>query len=297
MDEDYDSDEETKEQWEARDREKQEARRKEIEAAAKSGKGFMFGATSTNRAADATAGEKAQGPGDETWKPKTPIKLAASTNDLASTTPAVPPPKFGNGLFGASSLAASTQDTGRLAPPSTGFSFGPQASSLNASRATTPGVTTDGEASSAGEVKDDGDEQNDPQADDMTALLPEERAANDIVLELPHMITKIYEKLDDASEKPLWISKGEGKAYVLREKSSGKTRILQKVGVNQLALNFNPMKGMKYELHPKKDTMVIGTFFDHIHSKPGKLVRFFLTADSAEEAKNLARVLTEGIPK
>lgn len=298
MDEDYDSDEETKEQWEARDREKQEAKRKEIEAAAKAGAGFMFGGTSTNKAADATAGEKAQGAGNNTWKPETPIKFGASTSGLLSTTPAVPPPKFGNGLFGATSTpAAATQEAGKLAPPSTGFSFGPKASSLNASRATTPGVTTDGEASNAGEAKDDGDEQNDPQADDMTSLLPEEREANEIVLELPHIVTKIFEKVDDDSPKPSWISKGEGKAYVLKEKLSGKTRILQKVGVNQLALNFNPMKGMKYELHPKKDTMVIGTFFDHIHSKPGKLLRFFLTADSADEAKELARVLTEGIPK
>ncbi|GAB1744610.1 hypothetical protein NU219Hw_g2007t1 [Hortaea werneckii] len=140
MDEDYDSEDEDKDSWEAKDKAEQEAKRKQIEDAAKSGPsfsfkpstgsgssnsifklghqdtqsqtpqqspakpsfgGFSFGSSQSKPAeADKSNGEESQGTGDNTWKPSTPIKFGAPTGQ-ESTTPAAAPPKNPfAGLFG-----------------------------------------------------------------------------------------------------------------------------------------------------------------------------------------------------
>ncbi|KAK4503608.1 hypothetical protein PRZ48_004523 [Zasmidium cellare] len=283
--EDYDSDDETPEEWEKRDREVQEAKRQKIMEAAKSAGGFEYARkTSPAKPVTATDVEKAQGPGNNTWTPQTPIKFGATTTDT-STTPAFAPPKTGL-------LGASNAEAGKLAPPTTGFN-----ASLETSRATTPGVTTDGEPSTTAEAEGTADgepseDQQDVQMTDLTALLPEEQGANEVLKEIPNLKSKKLVAGDDG--KPKWVSKGDGRAYVLKHKKTGKTRLLQRVGLNQLALNYEPVKGMTYALHPKKETMVTATFFDHLHCNPAKLDRFFLSCSNPEQAKELCRFLTEG---
>ncbi|CAK3764347.1 Hypothetical predicted protein [Lecanosticta acicola] len=280
---DYDSEEESEEQWEKRDREEQEAKRQKLADAAKNAKGFSFSTPSTT-----------------TEGVKTPFKLGAASG-ATSATPSTQQPKFG-GLFGASTTAnGSTTEAGKLAP-ATGFSFGglktPSLNaSLDASRATTPGVTTDGEASNAADEGDDEPSDEAPQnVEDHTALQAAERQSSDVLLELPQVNTKFYNKKED-EDKASWKPIQSGRMYVLKDKADGATRILAKVGLGRSALNYKMVKGMKYELHPKKDTMVVATFMDHIHSDPPKLERFYVTCANANEAKDLARVLTEGAAK
>ncbi|KAF7189018.1 hypothetical protein HII31_09641 [Pseudocercospora fuligena] len=309
---DYDSDEETEEQWLKRDKEEQEAKRKKIEEAAKSAKGFTFtasnGPTSPAKQPTAAALEKAQGKGDNTWKPETPIKFSLfNAGDNASTTPAVSPPKLGGGSLFANSAAgkpgglfsagsASTDTSSKLAPPSTGFNFSSQPSSLGVSRATTPGVTTDGEASTAAEGEDgDAETSNDPQAEDQTGLTTEERNANDILGEFHDVKTSKFEVNDQGQKK--WVPKGFGVVYLLKDKETGKTRILSRVGTGKLTLNYNPLKGSKYAIHPKKDTMVTAAFWDHLHTTEPALGQFIMTTSKANDASELARILTEGTPQ
>ncbi|EME82761.1 uncharacterized protein MYCFIDRAFT_196233 [Pseudocercospora fijiensis CIRAD86] len=313
---DYDSDEETEEQWLKRDKEKQEAKRQKIEEAAKSAKGFSFttstsnGPTSPAKQPTAAALEKAQGKGDNTWKPETPIKFSLfNAGDNASTTPAVSPPKLGGGsLFANSAVgkaaggglfsagSASTDTSSKLAPPSTGFNFSSQPSSLGVSRATTPGVTTDGEASTAAEGEDvDVETSNDPQAEDQTGLTTEEQDANDVLGEFHDVKTSKFELNDQGQKK--WVPKGFGVVYLLKDKETGKTRILSRVGTGKLTLNYNPLKGSKYAIHPKKDTMVTAAFWDHLHTTEPALGQFIMTTSKAADASELARILTEGTPQ
>lgn len=286
--EDYDSDEETEEQWEKRDREEQAAKRKKLEEAAKEAKGFTL---STPSASNGVL--------------KTPFKLGTSSS-AAAGTPATQPPKF-SGLFGANTQTPATApagEAGKLAPP-TGFSFGaPKTSSLNsslaASRATTPGVTTDGETSNAGdESKTDGDGDGEPsdsvheEVTDMTKLQKSELEANDVLLEMPEVSTKLYTKKADEA-KASWKPIQTGRMYVLKDKSNGSTHVLAKVGMGRSALNYKVVQGMKYNSHPKKESMIVATFMDHIYSSPAKLERFYITCADADQAKELMRVLNEG---
>lgn len=397
MDEDYDSDDEDKATWEARDKAKQEAKRKEIEQAAKSapvfsvptgatnksssstpfafklpgaekpaeseepvnpnaGKslfdrltpaangtekasttsplpnmfsaqtpaksttnglssqtgstpfsGFNFGQSKPSTAntdkadeTDKVQAEKRQGGGDNTWSPSTPIKFGAPTGN-ESTTPAAPPPSnpFA-GLFGASGTPATKiagSDPGKLAPPSTGFSFGaPKGASADMSRATTPGLTTDGEASTAGDKADDEGEPSEKQIDDMTQLLPEEQETEDVLFEVEMAkAMKLDEKKTEDGYVKAWVEKGKGPLYVLKNKTTGKTRVLLKIPpLGRPAMNFGPMKGVTYAQDSGKK-IVRAAFIDHLDTnkeKAGKLSTWTIQVRELSGAAELARILT-----
>ena len=109
------------------------------------------------------------------------------------------------------------------------------------------------------------------------------------------------EELDDLEwgtqwEKK-WVPKGFGVVYLLKDKETGKTRILSRVGTGKLTLNYNPLKGSKYAIHPKKDTMVTAAFWDHLHTTEPALGQFIMTTSKADDASELARILTEGTPQ
>ena len=204
---------------------------------------------------DKAGPEKEQDSGDNTWKPNTPIKFGQSTSaGTESTTPAAPPPSFSN-LFGTSNTPKPTSDsTGHLnipgAKPSIGFNFGGQPSSLGTSRATTPGVTTDGEgASTAGE---DDDQEEEEQVEDQTGLRPEEKEAEDVLFQIPMAkVMKWADKKDsDSGEMALgWVDKGKGPLYILKHKETGKARILLKVPpYGNAKMNFAPLKDTRYEI-------------------------------------------------
>ncbi|CAK1357684.1 unnamed protein product [Cercospora beticola] len=286
-DNDFDSDEETEEQWAQRDKAEQEEKRRKFEEAAKKAPSFSIGAA-TPKPATAEAAEKAQGTGDKTWKPESPLKF----NIGATTTPAAAPPKFGN-LFGSST---ANDASSKLSAPAT---------SLDASRATTPGATTDGEAATTTNgdkaAADDGepsDEPNQPQAsDEINDLQPAEREANDVLLEVEDVRTSKMEK-DEESGKQIWKPKTRGRFFILKDKSTGKIRMLSRTGAGRTVLNHFANKEATFKVHPKKATMIVASMFvDHLHTNPPGPGQWMFSTPDQDDAAKIAKILTDGTPK
>ncbi|USW53800.1 Putative PH-like domain superfamily protein [Septoria linicola] len=288
-DNDYDSDEETEEQWAKRDKAEQEEKRRKFEEAAKSAPSFSLG-SETTKPATADAAEKSQGSGDKTWTQNTPLKFNFA--GAASTTPAVAPSRlFGNT---ASSVGGSSTT---LALPAT--------SSLGASRATTPGATTDGASSTAANGDkanaDDGepsDEPNQPQAsDEINDLQPAEREGNEVLLEVKDVRTSKMEK-DEDSKKSIWVPKTRGRFFILKDKTTGKVRMLSRTGAGRTVLNHVPNKEATFKVHPKKANMIVASLFvDHLHSTPPGPGQWMFSTPDKDDAAKIAQLLTEGTPK
>ncbi|KAK5130527.1 hypothetical protein LTR08_001957 [Meristemomyces frigidus] len=271
--------------------------------------GFGFGqpkasmSDSSKAEANMPQEKKDSGSGNNTWTPSTPIKFGALASN-GSTTPAAPPPQnpFA-GLFGSTQTSKfGGGELGKLAPPSVGFAFGaPNGASTDVSRATTPGLGQDGEASTNGDkdgVGEDGgpsDSQNDAQLDDMTRLLPEELEVDDLLYEVPMAkATKLDEKKTDDGYVPGWIEKGKGPLYLLKNKTTGKTRVVIKIPpLGRLAMNFKPMQTIVYET-AGSGKVVRGAFLDHFDpdkEKAGKPSSWSIQVRSKEEAEEIVRVL------
>ncbi|WPH03265.1 Hypothetical protein R9X50_00614200 [Acrodontium crateriforme] len=255
--------------------------------------------TDSEGSADKTEAEKEQGTGDHTWKPNTPIKFGSSMAGQGSTTPAAPPPAnpFG-GLFGSKTMTpGGATDKGKLGLTSkVGFNFGPATnSSLATSRATTPGFTTDGEASTAGddESEEAADQAKETQIEDMTALLPEEKEGNEVVFEAEICkVSKFDEKKTEDGMVPAWIEKGRGPLYVLKNKATGSVRVLVKVPpLGRLAMNFTPIKDATYKVSNKK--CVFGAFVDHL-AKQSKVSSWTIMLREPKLAEELAQILLDG---
>ncbi|KAK5109936.1 hypothetical protein LTR62_006425 [Meristemomyces frigidus] len=273
--------------------------------------GFKFGAPVPGNQADKVPAEKDQGSGDKAWTPNTPIKFGGAPATTQSTTPAAPPPMF-SGLFGASKTSAQKDDgeAGKLAPPAVGFTFGaPKGVSADVSRATTPGVTTDGESSVAAENgtgdatdAEPSEQQNDQQVEDMAALTPQERADEDVLFEASMAkAQKMDQNKDDGG--PGWVERGKGPLYILKNKSTGKVRVVLKISpLGRLAMNFSPVAGMQYSCPPGRK-MVQATFFDHIEvskeKERGSLrpSSWSIQVREAGDAQEIARILTEAAGK
>lgn len=249
--------------------------------------------------------KQTQGTGDKSWNPNTPIKFgAAASKENVSTTPAAPPPSFGN-LFGPKTQGASANGTGLLNVPGTkpamGFNFGAQPTSANDSRATTPGVTTDGEgtgASTAGEGDNEPSDEpppNEPQVEDMTGLSAEETKNESLLFSVAKSkASKWEEKKDDEGGMTKgWVDKGRGPLYLLKNDDTGKVRILLKVPPYGAAkMNFPPLKEGGYDVQGKTGKQIIGTFYDHLAEKPG-LGKYLIAVGKKEDADEISRILKE----
>lgn len=250
--------------------------------------------------------EKEQGFGDNTWKPNTPIKFGASTTTgTESTTPAAPPPVFGN-LFGANAQKPSADSTGHLNVPAAkapiGFNFG-GTPSLAGSRATTPGVTTDGEgASTAGEGDNEpSDEapQNEPQAEDLTGLQPEELEHEDCIFQVAIAKAKKWEdkKGSEVEMSQGWVDKGKGPLYMLKHKDTGVTRVVLKVPpYGNPAMNFALLKGAQYSVQGPKKQYAQGMFVDHLTTKNKGLSKWLIQVSNGV-GEQLAEVMMEQRPQ
>ncbi|KAK0273517.1 hypothetical protein LTR35_012267 [Friedmanniomyces endolithicus] len=392
FDEDYDSDDDgDQDAWEAKDREKQEAKRQKIEEAIKSAQGFRVPSTTTSEAAKAppvfkmpglgmpaeastkpvaedaaespnpnagksifdritfpakassttnlfspqtasedstattpsyfkdadasaapaikfgaatptkgvnntaTEAESQQGQGNNTWNPNTPIKFGA-TNGTEGTTPATAPPSniFG-GLFGANAAASNSS---KLAQPPVGFTFGaPKGVSADISRATSPGITTDGEASAAGDGPGNGDgepndQANEKQVEDMTALMDEELEAENVLFQVP--IAKTMKLSREGGGAASWVEKGKGPLYILKNKSTGRTRVVMKIApLGRLAMNFSPLEGCSYKCAAGKRTLQ-ATFVDHFEKgEGGRPSSWTIQVREAKDAQVIAGILEE----
>lgn len=251
--------------------------------------------------------DKEREDGDKTWKPETPIKFGGQPTATESTTPAAPPPAFGN-LFGSLNKGPAGSSTNHLgvptSKPSLGFNFGGQPASLSTSRATTPGVTTDGEgASTAGEGEDDEAAQNDPQLEDQSSLHPRERAEHDVLFEISvAKASKFGEKRDAESGEISkgWVEKGKGPLYVLKNKATGNTSVLMKIKpLGRPAMNFSVPEKMRFEIGGASGKLVNGGFVDTLADpKGGVISRWMVQVGKKEDAAELVRVLNEaaGLP-
>lgn len=258
---------------------------------------------------DKTQPETEQGSGDHSWKPNTPIKFGANTTGTESTTPAAPPPS-GNlfNLFGSTAQTSSIDTTGHLSVPGPkapvlGFNFTAKAPSLAGnSRATTPGVTTDGEgASTAGEGEGDEDEpkHDEKQVEDQTALREEEHPDEDLIFTVDtSKASKFGEKKnpDTGEVGPGWVDKGKGPLYLLKHRETGKVRVVLRIPpFGNAVMNFNVPAGTKYS-QGANGKSVRGTFFDHLNVKKGEKPApgtFMIQVREPADAKEILRLFNE----
>ncbi|KAK1066049.1 hypothetical protein LTR74_007440 [Friedmanniomyces endolithicus] len=260
---------------------------------------IKFGAATPTKGANtyAVEAESQQGQGSNTWNPNTPIKFGAA-NGTESTTPAAAPPSniFG-GLFGANAAASNSS---KLAPPPVGFTFGaPKGVSADISRATSPGITTDGEASAAGDAPEVGDgepsdQANEKQVEDMTALMDEELEAEDVLFQVP--IAKTMKLSREGGGAASWVEKGKGPLYILKNKTTGRTRVVMKIApLGRLAMNFSPLEleGCSYKCAAGKRTLQ-ATFVDHFEKGGGGgPSSWTIQVREAKDAQVIAGILEE----
>ena len=121
--EDYDSDEETEEDWAARDKEEQEAKRQKIMADAKKPSGFMPSATPSAAASD--AGYESSGPAGSEKDKETEIGKGGSLFDRITPRDSPAPPTM-PGLFAGGAPSTAKKTTSGLSgaqPPQMGFEY------------------------------------------------------------------------------------------------------------------------------------------------------------------------------
>jgi hypothetical protein len=143
------------------------------------------------------------------------------------------------------------------------------------------------------------EDASDRKGEDFAGLLPEEKQANDILAELEDVKTSKLEENDNIDPKTgkkakSWNRKATGRVFVLKNKETGKTRVLAKAPQGQVLLNYEPIKGMRATIAGAKKTMVMTPFFDHIHANPPALGQFGMATANTSDAELLSRLLTEG---
>ncbi|KAF5862256.1 hypothetical protein ETB97_011869 [Aspergillus alliaceus] len=187
---------------------------------------------------------------DNTWKMNSPIKFATDTNaastskpDSSSMAPAADSPKPFSTLFGAATTSKpASSETGS---PSPGFSFGGPSqppsflapstvSSAAASRASTPGMTSDTGAEESG----DGDAAASlPQVNLAQSRAGEEN--EDIVIETRARGLKLA--------KEGWASQGVGFFRVLKDRTTSRGRVILRADPSgKVVLNASLVKQIDY---------------------------------------------------
>ena len=217
------------------------------------------------------------GTSDNTWKAGSPIKFGSSTSErkqdgapsvevTAATPPAKDQSKPFAGLFG-QSTSSSVPNGGT----SLGFNFGnPSAASTSdkpapgflsaashlgggissglSSRGSSPGITSEAES-----VTTDTEETyNDPQASFMSANAGEEN--EDVLFESKAALSRMFKEHEIPTDgndikrhEPGWNKQGSGSVKVLKDRETGKCRIVFRAepGANVL-LNTRLISGAKY---------------------------------------------------
>ena len=221
-------------------------------------------------------------PGDNTWKPESPIKFGTSTppsvsitaptptktnsfagffNNAAvsSSTPTAPAPASPfAGLFGHNSTPKQSPLFPNLSNPDSksnpvGFTFGAASTAASSllpsvagssatSRATSPGLTTDGETTS--EAANDHDPEHQKQIN-LTAGGPGEEN-EEVLLEVRAKALK-HTVDKDANGGP-WSTKGIGPLRILKHKETGATRVLLRADPSgSVVFNKGILAQIKYE--------------------------------------------------
>jgi hypothetical protein len=298
--EDYDSEEETLEDWEKRDAAEQAAKKAALAKSAQTAKSFTIAPTTTSKTTEAPKFSFASStPTQKTTTSEAPATsntksagnifgfLSEPKQNDASTTP-----KTG-GLFGASSstsLFSTTPGAADATTPARKFAFGQSTSGANTPVTAAPTPSTNTKAEDNNSDGDAEEEAHEPPAD-LSALLPEEKENQDVLFELPQeRKCRTYAVETNKEGKKAPVSKGIGKPYLLKSKITGRSRILFKIDTGKAVMNYDVVKGGKYGVTKKT---VHGPFLDHIHSKEPKLTQFQLAFSSEEYANQLLKMLEE----
>lgn len=202
-------------------------------------------------------------PADNTYKQGSPIKFGSGTSAPAvEVTAATPPgretPKPFAGLFG-----NTTSNTASTNGATVGFNFGTPASSSQpapgflsaashiggtsgiSSRATSPGITSEAESVATDNTEDYSQE---PQTSLISSNNGEEN--EDVLYEAKARISRLY-KAEEIPEKskltPGWNIVASGLMRLLKDKDSGKTRIVFRANPNaNVILNTRLMPSLTY---------------------------------------------------
>ncbi|TGO20065.1 hypothetical protein BTUL_0001g00720 [Botrytis tulipae] len=242
--------------------------------------GSSFGATSST-------------PEDKTWKPNTPIKFGSDAPSApvfnftsatpSSSTPTKPTTNPSGGLFGSSGTSASTLFGGSTT--TTGFQFGgppsaPASSfpSADASRANSPGATTDG--------ADDNDPEKVHAQVNLLESSPGEEHEDAVYSVRTRALKFNPAKAGEEKSSP-WDTKGVGPLKVLCHKETKATRIvLRSDPSGSIIINRSLLSQFKYEASGK--TVKLNTVGDD-----GKLETWVLQLKNVELAEEFAKSLEE----
>ncbi|KAF7883333.1 uncharacterized protein EAF02_005253 [Botrytis sinoallii] len=242
--------------------------------------GNSFGATSST-------------PEDKTWKPNTPIKFGSDAPSApvfnftsatpSSSTPTKPTTNPSGGLFGSSGTSASTLFGGSTT--TTGFQFGgppsaPASSfpSADASRANSPGATTDG--------ADDNDPEKVHAQVNLLESSPGEEHEDAVYSVRTRALKFNPAKAGEEKSSP-WDTKGVGPLKVLCHKETKATRIvLRSDPSGSIIINRSLLSQFKYEASGK--TVKLNTVGDD-----GKLETWVLQLKNVELAEEFAKSLEE----
>ena len=227
-----------------------------------------------------------------TFTPSKPLFTPIQAGTPSTTKPTL------TGLFGSSQTSAPTTFTPSkplftpmqaTAPKAPAVGFGisiakpssslapPNAGSNNASRATSPGASSN--AGSVSESGADGGDNEDEQQEqiDLASGGPGEED-EEVLFEVAG---KAYEF------KKGWLVKGQGRVRVLKHPGSGKTRILMRQEPSgKIVLNAALLSGIDYVHQPKAVSLGVAT-------DSGQLVSYRIRVANDDDAAKLAKILEE----
>ena len=279
----------------------------------------LFGTASDRSPNPKTALESPQL--NKTWTTSSPIKFGSANTapnlTFTSPSPAKPPEKeqtlspfstlfgakpatnsFGgqSATFGASFSSTPSTNAGSIfatepktSPPVpvVGFQFGgptkpfsslaapPSFNSATSSRATSPGISTGGDSAAEGD-----EEVGSPDAQIDLAITRAGEENEDCLLEVKAKSLEMQEKQ--------WIKRGVGPLRVLKNRNTGKVRIVHRVEtVGKVILNAALLEGMTYK-HATDKSVTFG-----VATGTGRITLWTIMVGSKEKAADLARILEE----
>lgn len=129
--------------------------------------------------------------------------------------------------------------------------------------------------------------------------MPEELETEEVVVQVSMAKASKYDdKNTEDGVKKAWIERGKGPLYVLKNKSTGKVRVLLKMPpLGRLAMNFEPLKDVEYKNSRPK--FVTGPFIDHLDTNKDKapgIKTWQIQVREAADAEKIAKALMDGRP-
>lgn len=245
---------------------------------------------------------KAVTAGDQTWKADSPIKFNNGTTEppkfsfTASTPSKATPSGFSfspnaptttpsSSLWGptsGSSLFGATKPSQSLFVPSGSSSVLPSGTT---SRATTPGVSdVSGAETTGGEQEDT---RSDPQIGDLVGM-EAAKLGHDVLFESDKVKSSRYEIDPSGKKSPAWATQGIGPIAILKDQTSGVTKILMKKEPSGgIVINTRLMASTKYEPIGKRAR------FGIFNAATSKMDQTIIQLGSEEEATNFVQVCEE----